>query len=269
MSLSKISMSAITISGLMVFSDAATERCVKFSEKHKTPESIPKDLWYGAFTYEEDEEKAYDVWFDDPKNNPNDALTKQFVDNDIFTVPDSSHFDGEKIDKCYLDYEHKGEDDELDNFINPNHDPMDFKLCKPWSNRGCCGSDILDKAKFLEKFEDWYNLGSDKCGKLKPECEEFFVQEECFYLCDPNVGLFRAYTSDDSPDVGNNASVFDPNNDDHKWPIKGMPIKASYWNNMWDACKDEMFMVKEDPVSGGSVLAPLTGVTAGFLVLLV
>ena len=33
----------------------------------------------------------------------------------------------------------------------------------------------------------------DRCGPLSPQCERFFVQEACFYECEPAAGLFRRY----------------------------------------------------------------------------
>ena len=36
----------------------------------------------------------------------------------------------------------------------------------------------------------------DRCGPLSPQCERFFVQEACFYECEPAAGLFRRYPTD-------------------------------------------------------------------------
>lgn len=31
---------------------------------------------------------------------------------------------------------------------------------------------------------------------MTPECERFFVQEACFYECDPNAGFYRKFHED-------------------------------------------------------------------------
>ena len=68
----------------------------------------------------------------------------------------------------------------------------------------------------------------DRCGKLSQACERFFVQEACLYECDPNAGLFRKF----------NKTIYDKDNEDHnEWQMEGMPIKASYCDSWFDACK--------------------------------
>merc|ERR1719276_285668 len=108
------------MSGLMLSVNA--QLCKKFSDKYPSGESLPTDLWYGAFTYEEDETKAYDMWFEDASNNPNDALTKTFVDDEVIVPNDEAHFNEDGlVDVCYLDYGHK-DDEELDNSVHPEED---------------------------------------------------------------------------------------------------------------------------------------------------
>tara|TARA_B100000795_G_C22503109_1_gene324743 strand:+ start:30 stop:536 length:507 start_codon:yes stop_codon:yes gene_type:complete len=72
----------------------------------------------------------------------------------------------------------------------------------------------------------------DRCGKLSQACERFFVQEACLYECDPNAGLFRKF----------NKTIYDKDNEDHnEWQMEGMPIKASYCDSWFDACKNDKF----------------------------
>lgn len=68
------------------------------------------------------------------------------------------------------------------------------------------------------------------CGKLSDKCEKFFVEEGCFYECDKNMGKWRKHT-DCKDSVG----------EDNGWQIEGMPIKASYCNDWYEACKEDKF----------------------------
>eukprot|EP00961_Rhodomonas_salina_P207030 2794709-Rhodomonas_salina.2 len=92
--------------------------------------------------------------------------------------------------------------------------------CLPWAERACCASDTVETAdKLKEGYGEEFHW--DRCGPLSRACEAFFVQEACFYECEPTAGLYRKYQKHE----------FDPNNPDHnEWQMYGMPIKASYWD---------------------------------------
>lgn len=63
---------------------------------------------------------------------------------------------------------------------------------------------------------------------MSQACERYFVQESCFYECDPHVGLYTKY---------NETQISDP--DYNTWQIVGMPIKKSYCDGWFDACKND------------------------------
>lgn len=63
------------------------------------------------------------------------------------------------------------------------------------------------------------------CGQLSSACEKFFIEEGCFYECDHNVGKWRKHDDCGSDGTGN------------EWEIEGMPIKASYCDAWYEACK--------------------------------
>lgn len=165
---------------------------------------------------------------------------------------------------------------EIDNNVHPLSDPEDFTICTPWATRSCCTHDTVNEiAEFKQLFADWYGAGTEACGELSAACQSMFVQQECFYSCEPNAGLYRQYTVDGAPVTGNNALVYDEANDDHdEWSMKGMPTKASYWDAFYVACKDDMLSVEvaededdeEDEESSGLALsAPFVGIAAAAL----
>ena len=52
------------------------------------------------------------------------------------------------------------------------------------------------------------------------------------YECDVNAGLFRKF----------NSTIYNQSNPAHNtWQIEGMPIKASYCDAWFQACKNDMF----------------------------
>jgi len=66
-----------------------------------------------------------------------------------------------------------------------------------------------------------------RCGPLSPKCLDFFINEECFYECDVNIGKFRRY--ENCEQFLRSGSL----------EVKDVPIKASYCNEWYEACKDD------------------------------
>eukprot|EP00971_Amphidinium_carterae_P344815 6485429-Amphidinium_carterae.1 len=70
----------------------------------------------------------------------------------------------------------------------------------------------------------------DRCGPLSQECERFFVQEACFYECEPNAGYYKKYVNGT-----------DESGEENHWQMYQMPIKASYCDAWYIACADDLF----------------------------
>jgi len=178
-------------------------------------------MWDDSFIYEEDESKAYTFWF--AGNNPNSDVSAA-----LFTDAHADH------DVCNLaEYEwnhHKSK---------PNASSLDE--CKPWSSHGCCAPATVKDAYTLK---DLYGAEYhwDRCGTLSAECERYFIEEACFYECEPAVHLFQKYPSGALLHDRDGHEVHDPADEEHnKWEIHRMPIKASYCNAFYEACKNDFF----------------------------
>lgn len=167
-------------------------------------------MWDGAFKYEMDEPKAYTMWFFEA-TNPNDAVARSLGK---LTTPDH--------DQCHLRYYHKDK---------PGPEPENFTECHPWKENACCAQQtVMTAQKLKEGYGAEYHW--DRCGPLSPECERFFVQEACFYECEPSAGLYRKF----------HPSVFNKSNKDHnEWQMANMPIKASYCDAWFQACRHDKF----------------------------
>lgn len=75
-----------------------------------------------------------------------------------------------------------------------------------------------------------YGEGYDihSCGTLSSKCEKFFIEENCLYECDKNVGKWRKHEDCTETTSGDNG-----------WQIENMPIKSSYCDSWYEACKEE------------------------------
>lgn len=204
---------------------SGTPECKRFDEIYASGKELCENMWNDAFAYEEDESEAYTMWFYEAEN-PNDAISESLG---LLT---GDH------EVCHLDYFHKD---------TPGPEPDGFTECHPWKDNACCSHEtVMSAAKLKESYGPEYHW--DRCGPLSPECERFFVQEACFYECDPNAGLFRKW----------NATEYDPRCDayaaeydeafataqgcDHNtWQMHKMPIKASYCDAWLTACAKDKF----------------------------
>lgn len=198
-------------------SSASIPQCKRFDEIYSDGKGLCEQMWDGAFAYESDETKAYTMWFFE-KDNPNDAVSRN-----LGKLREGDH------EVCHLNYFHKDE---------PGPEPDAFTECHPWKDNACCTHGTVEThLKLKESYGKEYHW--DRCGPLSPECERFFVQEACFYECDPNAGLYRKYAP----------SIFNESDPDHnEWQMHGMPIKASYCDAWFTACRKDKFCAS----SGGS-----------------
>ena len=104
----------------------------------------------------------------------------------------------------------------------------------------------------------------DRCGPMSQACERFFVEEACMYECEVNINIYRKYTDAQhaacsADGVADGATVTLPavppategtehnctvgawgGNDENKWQIHAMPIKASYADAWFRACANDL-----------------------------
>jgi len=197
----------------------AAPQCKRFDEIYATGKELCENMWDGAFVYEPVESKGYTQWFFDAVN-PNDATARA-----LGKLGTAGH------DTCHLDYYHKDA---------PGPEPDNFTECHPWKKEACCHQGtVMTHTKLNEGYGKEYHW--DRCGALSPECERFFVQEACFYECDPNAGLYRKFHPA-SMATRPGSAVHDASNADHnKWQMHAMPIKKSYCDAWFTACRKDKF----------------------------
>jgi folate receptor len=207
-------------------------------EIYANGKDLCETMWGDSFVYEEDEPNGYTMWF--LLENPNPSTSKA-----LFTD------DHEKQDQCYLEYNHK-----------ETPGPEDLKECIPWSDHACCLPETVKDAQTLKENQGGPEYHWDRCGSLSAECEKYFIEEACFYECEPAAGLFRKYPEDERLHDREGHEVHDTRcdkyhedyNETHaeknctmgghghnSWEIHRMPIKASYCNAFYEACKNDLF----------------------------
>lgn len=205
--------SATVAIGLSTIAAASAweESCTQFKNIYTDGTQLCEKMWDDSFTVVDDESMGYTMWFFDHDTNPNNAVTA------------SIHGDASTPDKCHLKYYHK-------DFPSPEDDKM--SECHPWQNNACCNSDTVESGSALNAA---YGPGYewDRCGPMSEACERFFVQEACLYECEPSAGLYRKFKEDQFADP-----------DYNEWQLFKMPIKKSYCNAWYDACKNDYFCGK-------------------------
>lgn len=200
---------ASTLGNVASASDAP--ECKPFPEIYANGKEICERMWGESYVYTPDEANAYTMWFFDA-TNPNNDISRKLGN----LGPNEDH------SVCHIRWKHKEE---------PSPEPDTFTECLPWKSESCCHEERVSSVEQILKNEgDAYRW--DRCGPLTPECERFFVQQKCFYECEPNTGFYRKYPED----------IFNESNPDHKrWKMAGMPIKASYCDAWWQACRHDNF----------------------------
>ncbi|CAH1226264.1 FOLR1 [Branchiostoma lanceolatum] len=186
--------------------------CRPFHEIYPSGRELCEKMWDGSFVYETNRSRAYTMWFFD-QDNPNDDVTRNLG----LSAPSL----------CHLRYLHKD---------TPGPEPDTFAECHPWKENSCCTEDTVSSVQKIKQSygPEWH---WDRCGPLTPACERFFVQEACFYECEPNAGLFRKY-----PDRHFNAS--DPSH--NRWQMSGMPIWSDFCDAWHRACRNDQFCSHDD-----------------------
>jgi len=172
----------------------------------------------------------------DGYNNPNDLITQNLG----LTVPD----------QCHLSYFHKDA---------PSPEGDDFTECHPWHASSCCRqATVVTPDALNTAYGPGYQW--DRCGPMSQACARFFVQEACFYECEVNAGLYRRFTNEQhtactATGVTQGATVTLPSgalytcqadpytsgNQENRWELYKMPIKASFADAWYRACANDLF----------------------------
>lgn len=208
----------------------STPQCKPFKEIYNGGKELCENMWNNAFKYESDTSKpAYTMWFFS-NTNPNDAIS--FALN--HTMP---------VTECHLQYYHKDA---------PGPEPETFTECHPWKDNACCLRDTVSSAqKLKEGYGKEYHW--DRCGPLSPECERFFVQEACFYECEPSAGFYRKFKKDiydekcDSYHASYDKAYQEATcpEQHNEWQMHGMPINAAYCDAWHTACANDNFCASD------------------------
>jgi len=212
----------------------ASNQCQTFAEIYTNGEQLCNTMYGDAFVYTEDEANAYTMWFEG-RENPNLATAANIAHLDHVATSDQN--------QCYLEYFH--------NVGEPLTDQT-FGECRPWSDSACCAADTVRSATHIrDSYGPEYKW--DRCGPLSASCERYMLQENCFYECDPTIGHYRRFPPAANVSATNvDRTVYNATNDDHnRWEVTGVPIKASYCNDWYAACAEDLFCATD----GGNVFS--------------
>jgi len=160
---------------------------------------------------------SYTMWWFSEQNQ-NDAITA--LRSAAGLINWTQYSSG--LDKCYL----KSSSTYQKPIPSPNNSSM--TECIPFRENACCYESTVRSDHALNvEYGNSYKW--NRCGPISPQCERFFVQEDCMYECDPNIGLYRLYPPGS------------PNASGNEWIVANMPIKGDYCDMWYEACQDELF----------------------------
>ncbi|XP_078699849.1 uncharacterized protein LOC144926717 [Branchiostoma floridae x Branchiostoma belcheri] len=228
--------------------------CKPFHEIYASGRELCEKMWDGSFVYETNRSRAYTMWFFD-KDNPNDEVTRNLglsppsVCHLRYLHKDTPGPEPDTFSECHSWKDHSCCTEDTVSRVQrlkksyrplcndtPGPEPDTFTECHPWKDWSCCTEDTVSSVQKLKESygPEWH---WDRCGPLTPACERFFVQEACFYECEPNAGLFRKY-----PDSDYNSS--DPSH--NRWQMSGMPIWSDFCDAWHRACHNDKFCAHDD-----------------------
>jgi folate receptor len=250
----------------------AWDTCSKFKDIYPSGKELCERMWGDSFKYEPDEDSAYTMWFFNAMANPNNDVASYLG---MDPTPDTcalQYYHKSGGGQQPGDY-HTG------TIAPPSPEGDSFTECHPWKESSCCHSAVVTTPQAINEAYGagylWNRCdGWEEGYKMSDACERFFVQEACMYECDPHSGSYRRYTDGEADAfeawvaAGNPGDYsFPPETDPiwqgtfehngntyqksvfrgngvygpNKWQMFEMPIKASYCDAFYTACKNDYF----------------------------
>ena len=200
----------------------AQPTCRPFGEIYSSGKDLCERIYSNAYRYVPVGDPEYDIsytmWFF-TETNPNDAITTARVQLGLQNYTDTN--------VCWL----KSNETFQKPFPTPENSTQ--HECRPWQNSACCYESTVSSVEHIDTLYG-AEYRWDRCGRLSQACERFFVQEECLYECDTNIGLFRLYPPfiDGKPN---------PAAAGNEWIVYNMPIKGDYCDLWYATCKYDYF----------------------------
>eukprot|EP00729_Bicosta_minor_P003432 gene3432-3063_t len=232
-------LAAVFLAQSHVDACGALPQCKTFREIYGGGKQLCENMWGDAFKYETNEDEGFVMWWDSG-SNPN-TQTVESLDSLL-------HLTSEHTDMCHLDYYHR-----------ETPGPAELTECAPYKDNACCEPPTVRSAQTIkEAYGQKYHW--DRCGPLSPQCERYFVEEACFYECEPAAGHYRRYPATPSatvvdehvrPEFESQCDSYSENYNatadcsHNSWELFQMPIKASYCDAWYEACADDFFCASE------------------------
>lgn len=106
---------------------------------------------------------------------------------------------------------------------SPSPETDEFKTCHAFKNNSCCTAEFTVELMANET-RNLYNHSWHRCGQLSQKCQQFWVTQECFYQCSPNITQYE-----------------DPI---YAGALKGVPVCSEICDQWFDACKEDLICVE-------------------------
>ena len=177
---------SLVIGTLWEVSSTSLPTCIPMGEIYANGKDLCETIYSNAYRYVPVGDPEYNLsytmwWF--TAANPNDATTAARLQAGLINQTQYPNL----INQCYLSSPGVTF---MKDFPSTNNGSM--SECVPFRQNACCKPAIVANDNDLDN-EYGASYRWDNCGPVSPQCERFFVQEDCMYECDPNAGLYRLY----------------------------------------------------------------------------
>jgi len=200
---------------LLLCSSQQGTTCKTFGEIYENAQGICDLLWSAPFHYSEDEENCV-VWdFALTTNNPNQYVTK---------VPYSESFcnNTNTLSTLLPPAKTALQPSCLANRELSTPSSQSLTNCPNYNSLSCCGPERDHLITHNDPAAPFLGYNWTACGPVSPQCEQFFIQQACYFECDPYQAAWA------NPVFDQPATFY------------GVPICASYCDSWFEACQAEL-----------------------------
>ncbi|XP_068670741.1 riboflavin-binding protein-like isoform X1 [Montipora foliosa] len=106
---------------------------------------------------------------------------------------------------------------------SPSPETKDFATCHAFKENSCCTAEFTVELMANEA-KNLYNHSWHRCGQLSEKCQQFWIKQECFYQCSPDVYKYASKSI--------------------KGAIIGVPVCSGFCDDWFEACKMDQICVE-------------------------
>eukprot|EP01083_Nonionella_stella_P255488 876854_1 len=197
----------------------ANSKCDTFETRYGNGEQLCNVLWHETFNYTAEDDLCYTP----NKYKANTLITEEiFADKCSLTraidSPDNVKWDcPNDASECLSGGKHKEK---------PSPEDSTYAACLNYKDSSCCTADFTQQlaastVTYIQDGDEIFNW--THCGGMSESCEQYFIEIECMYRCDPNMIYFAG---------------------EYPSSLNRVPICSQYCDHWYEACKADLTCVE-------------------------